>query len=269
MPNYLYEYAKRVQEAHESLTQVLRPVAELCSNIEQSLAPVCEIIEKRAELIGAVVTRISPAFLALHETFERLPPRVQKALTDLADNGWFFDFGNGTFPQLFMLQELMEQGDYERIEQYLVDYYETHLGDIEAFLIEQCPHRAKVLRAAFDAHRNGEYELSTLAFLSQVDGICRERIGFQYFIKRNERPQTAQYVDQFTGTELTGAVLSLLAHPAPIGYSEKQRGESFSELNRHMIMHGESLDYGTKINSLKSLSLVNYVAQAVGIPPHE
>mgnify|MGYP001564484260 CR=1 FL=1 len=34
----------------------------------------------------------------------------------------------------------------------------------------------------------------------------------------------------------------------------------FSALNRHQVMHGESVNYGSEINSLKALSPLNYVA---------
>jgi hypothetical protein len=30
-----------------------------------------------------------------------------------------------------------------------------------------------------------------------------------------------------------------------------------------MVLHGESLDYGTKINSLKLISLINYVVDVL------
>jgi hypothetical protein len=33
-------------------------------------------------------------------------------------------------------------------------------------------------------------------------------------------------------------------------------GESFTALNRHQVMHGESSDYGTEINSLKAFSFL-------------
>ena len=36
-------------------------------------------------------------------------------------------------------------------------------------------------------------------------------------------------------------------------------------LNRHAVMHGESLDYDTKEKSLRALSLLNYVAVALNL----
>jgi hypothetical protein len=38
-------------------------------------------------------------------------------------------------------------------------------------------------------------------------------------------------------------------------------GEAFSALNRHQVMHGESWDYGTEINSLKAFSFLAFVGK--------
>jgi len=46
----------------------------------------------------------------------------------------------------------------------------------------------------------------------------------------------------------------------PISASEHERGDAFVGLNRHQVLHGESTQYGTEMNSLKAISLLNYVA---------
>lgn len=61
------------------------------------------------------------------------------------------------------------------------------------------------------------------------------------------------------------AMLSPLAQTLPIGASENERYKGFPALNRHTVLHGESLDYGSKTNSFKAISLINYVAHV--LPP--
>ena len=39
-------------------------------------------------------------------------------------------------------------------------------------------------------------------------------------------------------------------------------------LNRHEVLHGESVDYGTEINSLKAISLLYYIASVLGERGH-
>jgi len=71
---------------------------------------------------------------------------------------------------------------------------------------------------------------------------------------------TPPFVEQVASDSYRAALLSPLAQTLPIGASEHERKEGFNELNRHMVLHGESLEYGSKTNSLKAISLVNYAS---------
>jgi hypothetical protein len=82
-------------------------------------------------------------------------------------------------------------------------------------------------------------------------------------MKKDRKPLTAIYVEQYTADTFTAALLSPLAAALPISASERERGDNFSVLNRHIVMHGESLDYGTRLNGLKAISLINYVSQVL------
>lgn len=88
-------------------------------------------------------------------------------------------------------------------------------------------------------------------------------------MKQNRKPRTAIYVEQIAVDTFRAVLLSPLAHSLPIGASEKERGAGFNELNRHMVLHGESLDYGTKTNSLKAISLINYVSHVLNSDDNE
>ena len=58
-------------------------------------------------------------------------------------------------------------------------------------------------------------------------------------------------------------MLSPLAESLSISMSKHERPEGFDGLNRHMVLHGESLDYDTRENSLKAISLIGYVGRVL------
>ncbi len=120
-----------------------------------------------------------------------------------------------------------------------------------------------MIESAFNAHRREKYELSIPVFLAQTDGICKETMDQYLFIKQNSKPCTAIYVKRTISGAFMKAILSPLSRTLPIEMSTHERPENFNELNRHMVLHGESLDYGTKINSLKVISLINYVVSVL------
>ncbi len=99
--------------------------------------------------------------------------------------------------------------------------------------------------------------------MAQTDGICYDTTNEYLFLKQNKKPKTAIYVEQHVSNKLRLALLQPLMQVLPIGASESERDDDFNELNRNMVLHGESLDYGTEVNSLKAISLINYVSWAL------
>lgn len=224
-----------------------------------NLRPIAEQAEKFRKSLEGI---ISPAFEELQRSFRELPLKTQEALMLLGTHGWYLDL-EMPIPSLWKLKRALEEGSVQDVEEALVQYFEERLDEIEASILGRFPNREKVIRAAFSAHRRCEYELSIPVFLSQTDGICKEVVNEHFFIKHNKKPRTAIYVEQIAADTYRAALLSPLAHSLPIGASERERGPGFTELNRHMVLHGESLDYGTKINSLKAISLITYVAHVL------
>jgi hypothetical protein len=200
------------------------------------------------------------AFAALQQSFQELPPRIHEAVLLLGLHGWYFDLGM-TFPQLWHLQEALSNGNVNEAEEALIEYFERESEEIEQSVAEIFPKRSHLIRAAFGAHRRQEYELSIPVFLTQADGMCKDTINQYLFLKKDKKPQTAVYVEQIVTDGFRASLLSPLGQTLPISASERERPVGNTALNRHAVLHGESLDYGTKANSLKAISLINYLAQ--------
>lgn len=210
------------------------------------------------DLQKAIQKSIIPTFDGLKNSFQELPNHIQEALLLLGENGWYLDL-EMSLPTLWHLKKILDEGNLLKAENMLVEYFENRLSKIEKSILKKFPRRKHLLKAAFNAHRREEYCLSIPLFLAQTDGICKEAVGQCLFMKSNRKPQTAIYVDQIANDTFMAALLSPLAKTLPINASENERPRRFNGLNRHMVLHGESLDYGSKVNSLKAISLVNYV----------
>lgn len=170
-----------------------------------------------------------------------------------------------SLPALWQLKSAFLNGNIAEAENSLAIHFEDRLYEIEDSISTKFPNRAHIFRSAFAAHRKKDYVLCIPILLAQTDGICKETVDQYLFTKKNRKPSTAIYVGQLASETFMAALLSPLATTLPIGASEHERDECFSALNRHMVLHGESLDYGTKLNSLKVISLVNYVAHFLPI----
>jgi hypothetical protein len=258
---------------HERIQVSMQPIFEAQERLQKSLKPIVEAQQRVADIAERLTSAVepilkfrrqiesivSPAFQELIKNFDNLPERTRNVLLLLGQHGWFLDL-ESPIPKIWKLEKVLKSGDIENVEDVLIEYYRESSSEIAEKLKKNYPNRATILDKAFIAHSRGEYELSIPVFLIQADGICQELINVQLFTKRENKPLTAAYVETIANDTLQFALLYPLAHPLPISASAHERGVDFDQLNRHQVLHGESLDYGTEVNSLKAISLLNYVA---------
>lgn len=257
------EANKRVEEALEQFAATQRHWADQMNRIRIPILPIIEMSDTTKPIIecaNRIHAGINAAFADLQKTFDDLPSQTQEALLILGDHGWFVDL-DMSLPEIRWLKNTLSKGNVSKAEKVLADHFsdKSKLDEIERLIITKFPHRERLIKSAFGAHRREEYELSIPVLLAQVDGICKEVTEHNLFRKNKYLPMTSRYVKKFASDAFQYALLQPLAHSLPISASEKERGDDFNALNRHMVLHGESVDYGTKINSLKSISLLNYV----------
>ncbi|WFU40101.1 hypothetical protein QA640_38775 [Bradyrhizobium sp. CB82] len=261
------EYRERLQKIQSEWVRVIKQFSEGYKAFAEALMPMASELREQT---NAFARHIAPFFAQLKEVAEKAPPAYRQALLLLGESGWYMDLGMRLDAPLGLGRSLKE-GEIEHAENALAKYFDARVDQIERFLVEAHPRRAKVLSSAFAAHRAGQFDLSIPVLLAQTDGICRDEAGQYLFMgprgreyKRYKgKPSIAVFVDEVTSDAFLSAVLSPLGEKLPINASESERVEGWTALNRHMVLHGESVDYGTKINSLKAISLINYVASTL------
>lgn len=195
--------------------------------------------------------------------WQELPPKIREVLILLGMNGWYLDF-KMSIPFILKLKTSIEKDNLEDLENALIGHFDDRLNQIEEAIVKRFPNREKIINLALSAHRRKEYMLSIPVLFAQADGICKEVFDKYFFIKKDRLDIDKNYIQHVATETFLASVLSPLSHDLPIFASKTERGIEFNELNRHMVLHGESLDYGTKKNSLKAISLINYIAH---LPP--
>ncbi len=245
------------QQAMEYLANAVAKKLPKLSEIERVVIAISNALGSVAEALSPWLENSERIAQALKE----LPSKHREVLRMLADRGWYFDGEMAfTMPETLIETFRRDNGEDE-VETMLKEHFSVRVREIEKFLIEQLPSRAGILQQALQAHRDGQYALSTPIFLMQADGVCHARTGRYFFMRDKGLPQTATYVATREVDEWESAWLSPLAAIGQINMSEKQRGTDFVGLNRHLVIHGDSVDYGTETNSLKALSLLNFIVQ--------
>jgi len=252
-----------IMNMQDEMLKKLQPIvgAQLkTQSIAKELAKVAEAMIKPLESYRLNFENIvSPIFVEFAKKLADLPERTKRSLVVLAKHGWYFD-PDMPFRGLQELEVALEEGNVEIVNTILMEYFSEKLSEIEEKLKAKFPTRATILGAAFDAHRRKEFVLSIPVFLIQADGICYDLINKQLYSKKDKVPVIAEYAKTITTDTFRSILLYPLTQSLPISASAKERTEDFNDLNRHQVIHGESTNYDIELNSLKAISLLNYVS---------
>ncbi len=122
---------------------------------------------------------------------EHVPPRQRRALEVLAMNGWLLLIQTWDFARCLTLRICLKTATTRPATRACVIISNGDSITLQAELCESSPTRAHLLKAAFSAHRRGEFALSVPVFLAQADGICSELIGVSLYTRRDGKPKLA------------------------------------------------------------------------------
>ena len=210
--------------------------------------------------VGAMLAKLVPNWQII---LDQLDERERAALVTLVNQGWYSDH-EFTIPQLFSMVNAIEEGLVKDVNEVLCDWYEERLRQIELDLSARHPHRARFFRDAFEAHKEEKYTLSVPVFLKQADGIFYELTGHQLYSRRKDKG--IQKLTASLGSEAVtsgrASVVHVLSQPLPISSSVSERRRAPDLLNRHAVLHGEDLNYDTRTQSCRAISLLNCVSWA-------
>lgn len=265
------------------LTQIAEPGKALGEQINEAylaLRNVGREFNNKVEAIGLGFGKPMQPLTDLAASLRDIDPNNTEALVErlrtlsadryhvwlrLAHQGWFL-WPSPEIPavDVLTLATLLDKGN-ENVDEFMAKWVEDKIVAIHEILVQRFPVRKDLLDSAFEAHANAKYSLAIPIFLAQADGIYRElscsRKGV--YSKITEKgvglvPQCKGYVDGLGVDEELLYLLEPLRVVTPLNTSKSHRDPSL--LNRHEVMHGTTCDYGTRLNSLKAISHLLYVA---------
>jgi hypothetical protein len=140
-------------------------------------------------------------------------------------------------------------------DECLCKHFEQLLPKIEQESLKDFPQRRQILVEAFEAHKYGHYTLSIPVLLAQAEGIGGEMFGVSIYAKNSD-----ELAARVRDCIMMGPYRELLISLLPVNASRGERDEFNDPLNRHLVLHGESTDYPTRLNAYKTVSWFQYVA---------
>ena len=179
-------------------------------------------------------------------------------LKSISGYGWYID-GGITMGYTTQLMEKAIKGETEFLDDFFIKYYRENIENLTEKLINRQDTRQRIIKEGLDCHNEKKYHASTILFLSQADGICNG----QLFRTKKEKDSLKKYLSKSKNGNFINILLGMITDESAIdvGYSKKEKFDS--NLNRHAVVHGLDVNFGTEINSLKAFSLLCFVSDFV------
>ena len=182
----------------------------------------------------------------------------------LARQGWY-PGGNLPIGTLSEAATLLSEGDEEG-ERILASHFEAEAGALGRALITAHPERADAIEQTLEAHQTGNYWLTVPSFLILAEAIAKDH-GMPSPYSKSKKTGEKSILKALAARDdfqVAIAFMAPLLVSVPIDWSPEQRAKYGNPvLNRHLILHGESKDYGTRLNSLRALSHLLYVSDVL------
>ncbi|TSJ41282.1 hypothetical protein [Fluviicola chungangensis] len=220
---------------------------------------------KHARQIDEIAKNIPIAMGAFYES-----------LSLLSEQGWyvsprpFDDISINKIPYYLKAENAIE------FEEMIVDEIEKALPELISDCQESFPNRADIFDEIHRLYKNSFFRSVVTMCYTQADGISNDIFQVGFFDKdRNEEYKLKSYLRlRQLNFNYSPGIIKQLDIPTNEITANSQSGhlqeteKKARSFNRHLVLHGHSLEYGTKLNAIRAicvLDFLQYLTKAVDI----
>lgn len=230
-------------------SEIVSPLKDL-HDIQEKIHDAIEQKNKSYERFLSKVLNFNPLKLDFKS------PSLDPILINLSAYGWYVSYDVDVY-RLFDAQRFLNAGKVKEMDELMYNLQEKRVPMIIDNFNKRFPHRALIINEAYKAYQNQMYYVCIPTFLSQIDGICEDMTNKKFFLNKRKTnlPEVSEWAEGLSDTRKY-----LIAVLLTKGAFQLHRSE-LNKINftRHSVLHGESLDYGSKINALRIISLLGFL----------
>ena len=228
-------------------------IAEASARARDAVRSIESAVRETAPIVGQVLLAVAQVAAVTYA--EHLNEQYRRADLALRARGWWV-LASWDDDDIRHYAELASTLDRHALDRELCRQYRANNGRAIRRLMrgwwDQGPYRLRrpILRDALADHLDGRYRVSIPTLLPSVEGIVADAfgLGMRTRVTAGLEP-LAEILDGLDALELDVAIESL---SSLYGWADFTATSSLSpRLNRHLILHGRTVRYGSEANSLK------------------
>jgi hypothetical protein len=201
--------------------------------------------------------------------FQFSPCKFVEAIQDtsfVVTHDWYISFNllrNSTLDEIFRLLHFKEK---ESLQNFVIKNFPLEKDTIFKFIHKTIPHRTSLISEIEGLFKNNFYSAVVALCYTQVDGICNENIGYGFFdTDQNHNLKISKL-------EPNESLASKIAFQLKESRNEINRyvkpeinNKTFklNSFNRHLVIHGHSIHFGTELNAIRAILLLDFVCSLI------
>jgi hypothetical protein len=259
----LQEQFHEMHRSYNRMREIIEPIQKVIDSKRQFMQIEESMLRLRTtKLFNPDILERASRVNTIKENIDLFNKNTPEYLVKIAKHGWYLDLQTD-FDLSMRLAYNIENEEFEKVDDYLIDYYLNNLDLIIEKLKTNHPKRKGIFEELKIGLISKHYNLVIPLILSQIDGACYDWTKKLFFIK-NKKKESNPYLPMVSNelininNSFMEAFLSPFFNDAPIFTSEKQLEFFPTNFNRHRVLHGLDTNFGTQLNCFKALSLLSY-----------
>lgn len=181
----------------------------------------------------------------------------------IVNDNWFISFNLIGRLSIKELLEMLDSKDEKKFNKFILDTFPKQQERIFQAIKKIVPHREPLISEIEQLYNNQFYTSVIVLTYTQVDGICSENLGYGFFDTDNKT-----YELKVSKLKPGDGLASKIAFQLKASKNEITRyvkneieNRTFKKdsYNRHLVLHGHSINYGSKINAMRAISLLDFI----------
>ncbi len=260
------QLARAAQAAFQPFLQVVRAAEQIQETIRVTLEPVQRIREAFGSLSPEQFSAFQQAFVGLADRFRLQWDEVEKPVFRLFTKLGFTGLESHlTRSELLYVLNLSKEKGTAAVQEYVFrkfrkDKYRLLNRTVRRWWrVPYMNKRKKAIRAAINAHKRRQFELAIPALLPLIDGLAAEIVvGTPNLKVKTIYAKDAVKIYNADEAEVWSECVEQVVFGLVYrDYDFRTAKRPPSSVNRHGILHGRVVDYGSELNSYRVIFLLD------------
>lgn len=223
-------------------------------------------IDKYKSSISKVSDQMSKLFLSSKNALSKFEEQLEDTRF-VVTHDWFISFNilrNLTIKKTFTV---LSNKDKSAFENFVLTTFPSERSNLFKAIYKAIPHREAIITEIETLYCQNHFHAVIVLCYTQVDGICNENLRFGFFdVDQNTKELRVKQLD--SNNSLASKIATQLKEPRNeisryVKNAIKNGIYKRDSFNRHLVMHGHSINYGTKLNAIRAILLLDFVCSLV------